>query len=459
MRNSSASVSPIRRARRASLRLDLRHDHREEDHVVDAEHDLERGQRQQSGPGFRAPQQFDHFRKDLKRRIKASPNRMYSAIAHSAIWIGEADRKILSQRLQRQRRPQRHQRQIEPAQPRHPNGMDGMKRHEGQHDQRGDQQAAQHRLRLQQEQVERRGVPQRRKAAEMIVVALHALVGEIHRAGDHDADAEQRPDQRQQQPAGGDGIGRHEHIGDEVDHQVEHLAGPVRLQPLDVELARDRPVDAVDQQGDAEPEEHRGPMRAHRLQQRHQREAGAERGEPVHAERGGAQHAGGGGRFGRLKRCHLRACLSGNARPCLSAPHDRVNGLAAEPGLKKPPQASIVGHDRHSPPARPVRRHRDRRRPRRRRRRDRDRHHRRRHRPDRPPCPLRRQPHHRSARRFDRSAGAARRLAALRRQGGGAAGDAAGRRHRSADPRPGSGVSRPRKSGSTRSATISRTAA
>ena len=80
----------------------------------------------------------------------------------------------------------------------------------------------------------------------MIVRALHAAIGEIERAGDRDGDAEQRRRQRQQQAAGGDGIGRHEDIGDEIDHEIEHVARPVRLQARDIEPPRHRAVDRID---------------------------------------------------------------------------------------------------------------------------------------------------------------------------------------------------------------------
>ena len=47
------------------LRRNAGHDNRKEDHVVDAENDLERRQGQQSSPGFRARQERHHALSDL----------------------------------------------------------------------------------------------------------------------------------------------------------------------------------------------------------------------------------------------------------------------------------------------------------------------------------------------------------------------------------------------------------
>ena len=205
------------------------------------------------------------------------------------------------------------------------------------------------RRQMQQEQIERRDVPQRRKAAEMIVGGLHAPIGEIERARHHDADAEQRRRQRQQQPARGDRIGRHEHIGDEIDHEIEHLARPVRLQPHDIELPRDRAVDRIDDQRHPEPGEHGGPVLAHGLQHRDQRDARAQRREDMHGECGGPRSrldAAGrnlAGSSGPL----LRQCYQESPLICISAlaafrRANRMETFRQVDGLKMPPGTSIV---------------------------------------------------------------------------------------------------------------------
>src|SRR6516165_4456536 len=56
------------RACRLGLR-NPRDDHRNEDDVVDAKHDLERTQRQQRRPCLGTEEEFDHALKDLSRRI------------------------------------------------------------------------------------------------------------------------------------------------------------------------------------------------------------------------------------------------------------------------------------------------------------------------------------------------------------------------------------------------------
>ena len=49
--------------------------------------------------------------------------------------------------------------------------------------------------------------------------------------------------------------GRDEHVGQVVDHQVEHRAVEMRQHFLDFVLARQGAVEAVHQQGQAEPEQ------------------------------------------------------------------------------------------------------------------------------------------------------------------------------------------------------------
>ena len=73
---------PVRRVTQLSepdparaCRLGLRNprdDHRNEDDVVDAKHDLERTQRQQRRPCLGTEEEFDHALKDLSRRIAPS---------------------------------------------------------------------------------------------------------------------------------------------------------------------------------------------------------------------------------------------------------------------------------------------------------------------------------------------------------------------------------------------------
>ena len=93
-------------------------------------------------------------------------------------------------------------------------------------------------------------------------------------------------------PARGDRIGRNEDVGHEIDDEIEHFARPVRLQPHDIELARQRAVDRIDDQRDAEPAEHVGPVFAHGFQHRQQRDAGAHRREDMHGECGRPHSAG-----------------------------------------------------------------------------------------------------------------------------------------------------------------------
>ena len=65
--------------------------------------------------------------------------------------------------------------------------------------------------------------------------------------GARDAPAER------QEAAGDQRIGRHQHIGDEVDDEVEGGAGPARRRVEDVDAPGDRPVDAIDEKRHGEP--------------------------------------------------------------------------------------------------------------------------------------------------------------------------------------------------------------
>ena len=61
-RKISARPSPIWRARLRLLRIAARHQDGDEDDVVDAEHDLEHRQGDESGPGVGIEKQFEHVR-------------------------------------------------------------------------------------------------------------------------------------------------------------------------------------------------------------------------------------------------------------------------------------------------------------------------------------------------------------------------------------------------------------
>ena len=78
-------------------------------------------------------------------------------------------------------------------------------------------------------------------------------------------------------PLGDDRIGGDEHIGREVDHEIEGLARPPRQGPRDLEPARQRPVGGIDDEREPEPGEHRGPLPRRRGHQGEQR-AGRSRG-------------------------------------------------------------------------------------------------------------------------------------------------------------------------------------
>src|SRR5262245_28883046 len=180
--------------------------------------------------------------------------------------------------------PCEHGRDIDRTQPHDPERMDELERHEGQHGEHRHDRGREPRLRLEDKQIERRRVPQRREAAEIVVPGLHVTVGEIDGAGDHDDYAGRQRERFRQQPTRRNRIGRDEHIGHEVHDQIEHVAGPSGQHLGNVELARERAVDTVDEQRSAEADEHDRPFTAHGRDQGREPERGAGGGEDMDRE-------------------------------------------------------------------------------------------------------------------------------------------------------------------------------
>src|SRR5579871_393903 len=91
-----------------------------------------------------------------------------------------------------------------------------------------------------------------------------------------------------------DRIGGYEDVGHEVHHEVEDVAGPVRLQPHDVEPPCNRAVGGIDDQRYSEPHEHGSPMLTHGLELSEQGNTGPKRREDMNAKSGGAPGRRGG---------------------------------------------------------------------------------------------------------------------------------------------------------------------
>src|SRR6516162_7171510 len=86
--------------------------------------------------------------------------------------------------------------------------------------------------------------------------------------------------------------GGNEHIGDEVNDEIEHIARPAREHLRNLEPTCNGAVDPIDDKRKAEAQKHRRPLAAHRVDQRGERERRACGGENVHRERAGAdEHA------------------------------------------------------------------------------------------------------------------------------------------------------------------------
>ena len=78
------------------------------------------------------------------------------------------------------------------------------------------------------------------------------------------------------------GEGRHHDISEIVDDEVEPLAAEARQDGLDVDRARERTVDRIDEERDAQPDEHRLHVAFMRRSERKKREHRARGGEHMH---------------------------------------------------------------------------------------------------------------------------------------------------------------------------------
>ena len=85
----------------------------------------------------------------------------------------------------------------------------------------------------------------------MFSARSHLPVGEIKRARDHDHDTRRQRERLRQQSAGGNRVGRNEHVGDEINAKIEHIARPARKHFRNLEPTRDGAVDAIDDERNA----------------------------------------------------------------------------------------------------------------------------------------------------------------------------------------------------------------
>ena len=241
----SASSRPNLPHPLAGLLLQPRHQDGDEHDIVDAEHDLERAQRQE-----RQPRRADRTEGPsctslpsccaTRRRHDIDPD-------HAKPDRDQRFRRhVGGRRDHRQHRPHRPRRRCSMPAPFDAQRMDERKRHKRQQPATADDQRhAQPRRRREQNQIERDGVPERRKAAE-IIVRRSSSCGRRNRA---------RWTRRSRSPAGmasdvgsspalRDRKGRHEHIGQKVDDEIERVARPARQHSGHRIPPRQRPIDA-----------------------------------------------------------------------------------------------------------------------------------------------------------------------------------------------------------------------
>jgi len=116
---------------------------------------------------------------------------------------------------------------------------------------------------FQREEDEDDHVPATREAFERIVRGLHTRVGEVHRGGESDDDDRDPARPPIHQARGIEREGGDEDVGEVVDDEVEQNAVKSRRVGFHIVLARKRTVDAVNDEGDDEPKEHKAPIALH----------------------------------------------------------------------------------------------------------------------------------------------------------------------------------------------------
>ena len=233
MRKTKASAKPIWRARCACFGVAARHQDRDEDDVVDAEHDLEHRQGDQRGPGVRIGQQFESWRRYVLRAgapATARPAGNRRAMTHKRRRDPEPRAQILQHSASAPAPPRPQQRNGHGAQPPRP-GTDARS-------------ATARRSATASTSDRDRRDPRRRAAAATDRTRSRSTAPESRGNNCPRSSCCGRRNRARRSPrwrcrpasasesgnsaAGRDRIGRHEHIGREIDHQIERVAGPAR---------------------------------------------------------------------------------------------------------------------------------------------------------------------------------------------------------------------------------------
>src|SRR6516162_1424696 len=106
--------------------------------------------------------------------------------------------------------------------------MDDVKRYESQYRQRNDRGCTGPGLRFEYEEIKRRNIPERGKAAKVIIGRFHQPVGKVQRSSNYDEDSERNRKLLRKKPACRQGICGNENIVENVHHKIEHIARPAR---------------------------------------------------------------------------------------------------------------------------------------------------------------------------------------------------------------------------------------
>lgn len=186
--------------------------------------------------------------------------------------------------------PERRDGQRQGPQRLDPERVDEFQRHEGQDAEQPDHGEIEPGAAAGNEEIEHHQVPDRREAREIIVLGLHLAIAEAIERGRHDEGGGRDFPARRHHAETEDQQCRDHRIGQIVDHEIEHGAVEARRIFADPDLARHRPVETVDDQGRAQPEQ--GEAEVARNQRRDRQQAGDDAGCREGMDGPGGGHAG-----------------------------------------------------------------------------------------------------------------------------------------------------------------------
>src|SRR6476646_1136790 len=201
----------------------------------------------------------------LNRRSLCSPVEQLTKRADA----GEASRGCGEQHLDPERRwkrisdgadggdrPQSRDEPREGAQLRDTEGTHRENRDEGERDENCNDGEPDEWRGLECKKIEADDIPDGGEADEVAFLRLALLIRHVEQARQHDGDAGREAPRWRKEVGLAQSKGRDHHIGEKIDDLVETLAAPARQNLGDADAPGEWTVNAVDDQGHAEPDEH-----------------------------------------------------------------------------------------------------------------------------------------------------------------------------------------------------------